>query len=229
MKSQKDSRMSWGAIFDFDGVIVDTEEHHDLCWQKVAQELNLTITYEQFVAGFGVKNERFIREILGWTDDPKRAHEIAMRKEAIFQEHIKTADVQLVAGVDTLLEALYEEKVPCAIASSSIVKNIELLLQHSHIRKYFSHIISGEDVKEGKPNPECFLKAAVSVQMPPERCVVFEDALLGVEAAKRAKAKCVAITTTFDKQKFEQLAHKPDMIINKFNQIDLKELESWFR
>lgn len=221
--------MSWGAIFDFDGVIVNTEKDHDLCWQRVANELKKPITYEQFVAGFGVKNERFIREILGWTDDPVEAHRIAIRKEEIFQEHIQTADIQLVDGVDILLEALYKAKVPCAIASSSILKNINLLLEHSHIRKYFSHIISGEDVKDGKPNPECFIKAARALKIASERCVVFEDALLGVEAAIRAKSRCVAITTTFPKEKFEQLAHKPDLIIKKFNQIDVKDLETWFQ
>src|SRR5262245_7249312 len=114
----------WGAIFDFDGVIVDTEWHHEVCWRKLADELQLAMTHEQYVAGFGVKNERFIKEILAWSDDPKEIDTIARKKEAIFQEHAKSATIHLLPGLERFLQALKSLDIPCAIASSSILKNI---------------------------------------------------------------------------------------------------------
>lgn len=219
---------SWAAIFDFDGVIVDTEWHHEVCWQAVAKERKQGVTHEQYVSGFGVKNERFIREILAWTKDPSEIEAVSKRKEQLFQEHIAQETVSLIPGVDGLLQTLHEARVPCAIASSSILKNIELLLKNSPIRGYFSFIVSGENVREGKPNPECFLQAANGLKIAPEQCVVFEDALLGVEAAKRAGCKAVAITTTFDRSQFEGLSYKADKIIDTFSELNLNEIESWF-
>ncbi len=218
----------WGAIFDFDGVVVDTEWHHEVCWQQVAKERDAKITHEQYLSGFGVKNERFIGEMLAWTQDAEEIEQIAKRKESLFQEHANAGTIELVPGVDALLATLHNESITCAIASSSILKNIELILHHYPIRNYFVRIISGEDVSQGKPSPDCFLKAAASLGLAPECCVVFEDALLGVEAAKRAGCKCVAITTTFARGRFEELPYKADAIIDNFSDLNMKELESWF-
>ncbi len=220
--------MHWGAIFDFDGVVVDSAHHHELCWQKVAKEYEVALTHEQFLAGFGVKNERFIAEILGWTEDAEKIEEIAKRKEALFQEHIKTTKIECIPGIGAFLQKLEHEHIPSVIASSSIVKNIELVLSNTDIASFFSHIVSGEDVKRGKPDPQCFLEAAKRMQLPPERTVVFEDALLGVEAAKRAGAFCVALTTTFSREEFVKLPHKADMIVKNFEKIDFAVIDSWF-
>lgn len=219
---------TWGAIFDFDGVILDTERHHEICWEKVAQERKASLSRQQFVNGFGVKNERFIREILGWTQDPEEIERIAKRKEALFQEHAATHAIGLIPGVEQFLDELTKKRVPCAIASSSILKNIELLLRHSSVKRYFSQIVSGEDVSHGKPHPEVFLKAAKKLGLAPERCVVFEDALLGVEAAVRAGSKVVALTTTFAKKEFESLPFCPDLLISDFNEEVLSTIERWF-
>ncbi len=220
--------MSWGAIFDFDGVVVDSAPHHELCWHKVAKEYSKSLTHEQFLAGFGVKNERFISEIICWTEDPEKISEIATRKEALFQEHIKTAKIDLIAGLEPFLKALKAKQIPVAIASSSILKNIDLVLAKSSVKDFFSQIVSGEDVKVGKPDPQCFLEAAKRLHFAPERTVVFEDALLGVEAAKRAGSFCVALTTTFSKERFDNLPHKADMIMDTFKNINLSTIDSWF-
>lgn len=220
---------SWGAIFDFDGVVVDTEWHHEISWQEVAKEQKKSLTHEQFLSGFGVKNERFISEILGWTSDIELIRAISERKEGLFQGHVHAGSIPLLLGVQDFIESLHEHDVPCAIASSSILKNIDLILNQKHISNLFSHIISGEDVAKGKPNPECFMKAASALKLPPERTIVFEDALLGIEAALKAGCKCVAITTTFDRKEFEELPFKADLIVDSFSELNVRELESWFQ
>jgi len=219
----------WGAIFDFDGVVVDSADHHELCWKMVAEEFGGKLSHEQFLAGFGVKNGRFISEILGWTDDPEIIDGFAKRKEELFQEHIKTVKIDLIPGLEGFLQKLHEQKIPCAIASSSILKNIELVLQNSPAKPFFSKIVSGEDVTEGKPSPQCFLEAAKRLDLPPERTVVFEDALLGVEAAKRAGAFCVALTTTFPKERFQELAYMPELVVKSFLELNPDRIDSWFQ
>ncbi len=218
---------SWGVIFDFDGVVVDTIRHHELCWLEVAKEQNKSVTHEQYVSGFGVKNARFIREILGWTSDPKEIEAISKRKEALFQARV--ADVQLHSGFRQFLEMLNKHDVPCAIASSSILKNIDLVLKRHDIQSYFAQIVSGEDVSHGKPDPECFIKAAMRLKLEPQRTVVIEDALLGIEAATKAGCKSIGITTTFQPRAFEQLPYRADKIIDSFNELTFGELDSWFQ
>ncbi len=218
----------WAVIFDFDGVIVDTERHHEICWQQVAAERNQSMTHSQYVSGFGIKNDRFISEILGWSYDPEEIAQIARRKEAIFQDHAATAVIDLIPGVEAFIHQLSEQNIPCAIASSSILKNIELVLSNTTLKNAFSSIISSEDVVQGKPHPEVFVKAAEKLALPPQRCVVIEDALLGVEGAVRAGTKVVAITTTFAKEKFESLEFCPDLIINGFHKWIFAEIEKWF-
>jgi beta-phosphoglucomutase family hydrolase len=218
----------WGAIFDFDGVIVDTEWHHEVCWLSLAKELALPITHEQYVSGFGVKNERFIKEILAWSDDPEEIQMLAKRKEAIFQEHAKTATIHLLQGLQPFLLALQKRGIACAIASSSILKNIEIILENSSIPSFFSAVVSGEDVSVGKPDPACFLTAAKKIALPSHQCVVFEDALLGVEGAKRAGCKVVALTTTFEKGQFEALPYRLEAIIENFDEISVDEIAEWF-
>lgn len=216
----------WGAVFDFDGVVVNTESHHEACWRQVADELGLAMTREQFLLGFGVKNALFISQILGWTDDPTKIEEICRRKESLFQE--MAHKVALVDGLEHFLEDLKKKNIPCVIASSSILKNIQILLDRLSIKKYFFEVVSGEDVREGKPNPEVFLLAAKKIHKEPSRCVVFEDALYGIEAADRAGCKKVAVTTAFSKERFENLGFHLDKIVSSFKDINTGEVDQWF-
>ena len=218
----------WGAIFDFDGVIVDSEWHHEVCWQKVALEQNALFTRELYKQGFGVKNDRFISEILGWTKDKEEIEYIAKRKEEVFEEHAQVHEISLIPGVFDFVHELFENGIPLAIASSSIRKNIEIILKHSPIRKYFSCIVSGEDVTQGKPHPEVFLLAAKRLSIAPERCIVVEDAILGIMAANLAGTKSVAITTTFPKEKFEALELTPGLIIHGFDKSLFAKVKKWF-
>jgi beta-phosphoglucomutase family hydrolase len=221
-------RPLWGAIFDFDGVVIDSEKSHEECWQKVAERRSKPIARDAFLYGFGLKNERFIKEVLGWTQDDQEVAAIIKEKERYFQDLVAARSIPLIPGIVSFLDALAERGVPCVIGSSSILKNIDIALEATKLTRYFQKIVSGEDVKAGKPNPEVFLLCAEKIGFPPERCIVFEDALFGIEAAKRARMRAVAITTTFPKERFIEWEFKPDSIVAGFNEISLDVLNSWF-
>lgn len=217
----------WAAIFDFDGVIVDSEKAHETAWYNVAKNRGLPITREQFLSGFGVKNDLFISDILKWTKDSSIISEIIHEKESLFQAYLKANTLDLIYGIEKWLYTLYQMKIPCAIGSSSIRKNIDICLDKLPIKRYFSVIVSGEEVSIGKPNPEIFLKAAQLLHMDEKKCCVFEDAPLGIEAANSANMKVVAICTTFPKTTLQK-NKRIDKIVNNFNDLSYNDVTSWF-
>ncbi len=207
------------AIFDFDGVIVDSGPLHERAWNEVARERQQSITHEIFLNGFGVKNDLFIRDMLCWSIDPDEIAHIIDRKEALFQSYLLYAAIHPVEGIRGYLEHLKACKVPCALGSSSIRKNIDLVLHKVSLESYFGIIISGENVSVGKPDPDVFLKAAKGLHVAPECCCVFEDAPLGVEAGFRAGMGVVAITTTFPDSQFQKMNPSPLYILESFSDV----------
>ncbi len=222
------SEPKWAAIFDFDGVIVDTIYHHEECWREVAIERGQTLTHKQFLDGNGARNFNFVVDILKWTTDPNEVEKIVRRKEALFWEMVKKVPILPTSGIENFLKLLHKNNIPCALGSSSIRKNIDILFNEVPLKKYFSAIVSGEDVEFGKPDPEVFIKAAMSLGVMPKNCIVFEDATLGIEAGTKAGAKTVALTTTFPKSVFENHPFPPNKIIHSFDELSFCELENWF-
>jgi beta-phosphoglucomutase family hydrolase len=220
--------MIFGAIFDFDGVLVNSEKQHERAWTEVAKRLHKPMSRADFLAGFGMKNERFISEVIKWTKDPNEIKEIIELKEKLFQDIAAKEGVPLLPGVKEWLDTLHAHNIPCAIGSSSIRKNIEIVLQNSQVRDYFSVIISGENVHHGKPNPEVFLLGAEALHIEPIKCVVFEDALFGIEAAVLANMKAVAVTTTFPRDEFEKASFQPDAIVARLNELSFEQVATWF-
>ena len=206
-----------GAIFDFDGVIVDSCSLHGKCWKRVSEDLKKPFSWDIFLRGFGVKNERFIREMLGWADDSKEIAQIANMKERLFHEALEQDGIKLIEGTAPLIQKLKERRVPCAIGSSAQLANIELVFSHhKELAFLFDAIVSADDVSIGKPDPQVFLLAAQQLGIAPQACVVFEDAPLGIEAAHRANMGTVAITTTFPKERLEKA--KPDLLVDSLDQ-----------
>lgn len=216
-----------GAIFDFDGVCFHSEREHEACWHEIAREEGFSMSREKFLRGFGVKNELFIKEIVQWTENPKEIAQIIARKEALFQKRLLTHPLKPIVGTIDLVRRLVHAHIPCAIGSSSVMKNIDLVLDSfPDIRALFSVIISGDDVHIGKPNPEVFLKAAEKLHIPPSRCVVFEDAPLGIEAAKRGGMKAIGLATTFTEDQLQ--AACPDRTVDSLSSFSLADLFSLF-
>lgn len=185
-----------GALFDWDGVVIDSSTQHEKSWKLLGEEEGRGLPGDHFKRGFGMKNEVIIPRILGWTDDPEAVRRLSLRKEALYREIIRAEGIGALPGVRELLATLRDHGVPCSVASSTHRENIETVFDALGIREYFSAVITSEDVSHGKPDPEVFLKSAEALGKAPQRCVVFEDAHVGIEAGLAAGARVIAVATT---------------------------------
>lgn len=188
--------METGALFDWDGVIIDSSSHHEESWKLLAREIGKPLAADHFVRGFGMKNQVIIPGILKWTNDPDEIHRYSLRKESLYREIVRERGIEPLPGVVDLLQILNAHNVPCCVASSTHRENIETIFDVIGVRKYFEAVVTAEDVSHGKPDPEVFLKAAGKIARDPARCIVFEDAHVGIEAGLAAGAKVIAVATT---------------------------------
>ena len=183
------------VIFDWDGVVVDSSAHHERSWEILAAKRRLPLPADHFKRGFGKKNNVIIPD-LGWAKDPADVEALAHEKEEIYRSLVREKGIEPLPGVRELLAALRAENIPCAIASSTERANLDLPIDLMGLREFFTVIVSGEEVVHGKPDPAVFLLAAERLGIKPADCVVIEDALVGIEAAKRAGMPVLAVATT---------------------------------
>jgi beta-phosphoglucomutase family hydrolase len=183
-----------GVLWDLDGVLVDTGDFHFQAWSQTLLEYGIPFTRELFRASFGMNNAGVLTMLFGQTPAPDLLAEISDRKERLFREAIRGC-AQPLPGVRAWLERLEAAGWRQALASSAPPANIDVLLDQLGLRPYFATIVSGSDLP-AKPDPAVFLRAARLIDVVPDRCVVVEDAVAGVEAARRAGMKCVAVATT---------------------------------
>jgi HAD superfamily hydrolase (TIGR01509 family) len=186
-----------GAIWDLDGVLADTGELHYLSWKQVLPEYGVPFSWEVFQSTFGMNNAGILAVLLGRTPDPGLVAEISERKEEAFRQAVVAVPgrLQTLPGVREWLERLRATGFRQAIASSAPPANIETLVDELGLRGFFYALVSGYDLP-GKPDPATFFEAARAIGVPARRCVVVEDAVHGVEGARRADMKCIAVTTT---------------------------------
>jgi beta-phosphoglucomutase family hydrolase len=187
--------MNFAAIFDWDGVIIDSSAQHEQSWELLSAEIGKPLPDGHFKRGFGKKNEAIIPG-LGWANEPAEIHAIGLRKEELYRELIVRDGVTPLPGARELLDALEQAGIPCAVGSSTHRKNIEAIFGITGLGKFFRAVVTGEDVVHGKPAPDVFLAAADRLGVEPRRCVVFEDALVGIAAAHAGGMRCVAVATT---------------------------------
>jgi len=196
----------FGVVFDLDGVLIDSHDQHERSWFLLADEIGKPLSPEQFKASFGMRNETCIPGVFGWTraDDRESIAAWGDRKEELYRELLAKDAMEPLPGVLDLVRALDEGGVPFSLGSSTSRKNIEVCFAATGLDRYFGSRYSGaEDVSRGKPAPDVFLEAARKIDLPPRRCVVIEDAHVGVEAALAAGMAAVAVTTTHPAASFE--------------------------
>lgn len=181
-------------LWDMDGVLVDTGEYHYNAWKETFDELDVPFSWEQFRATFGMNNAGILEIIYGEKLPFEQERQISEHKEELFRAAVK-GNAQLLPGIEEALKNFSAWNLKQAIASSAPPKNIEVLVQELRIGKYFNAVVSAYEMP-GKPDPAVFLKAAQQLGVEPEHCIVIEDAVSGVEAAKNAGMKCIAVTTT---------------------------------
>lgn len=190
------STSAWGAVFDWDGVIVDSANLHQLSWEIMAQQEKKVFHPDSFVKGFGMTNEVIIPAILGWATDPEQIRRLAHEKEETYRRLVREKGLSALPGVEIFLRRLKDAGIPCVVGSSTERANLECAIDVLQLREYLPLMVAGDEVRHGKPEPDIFLKAAEKIRMPPSRCIVFEDAVAGIKAARAAGMKVVAVTTT---------------------------------
>jgi len=180
------------VIWDVDGTLVDTGELHFDAWARLAREMNLPFTRDDFAATFGRRNPEIIRYLFGDRYNEVEIAAIGERKEGYYRGEAQRG-VSLLPGVKELLDGFRERGIPQAIGSSAPRGNLELILDLTGSRGYFTGVVAMEDTQRGKPDPQVFLTAAAKLGANPKHCLVFEDAVAGVQAAKAGGMKCIAV------------------------------------
>jgi beta-phosphoglucomutase len=184
-----------GFIFDLDGVIVDTAKYHYLAWKNLANELGFDFTEEQNEAFKGVSRRKCLEILLelgGITVDQAQFEQWLQEKNEDYLSYIAKMDAsEILPDVPRVLNFLKENQVPMALGSAS--KNAVPILEKVDLISYFHTVVDGNKVTRAKPDPEVFLIAASKLEVAPEHCVVFEDAVAGIEAANTANMISVGI------------------------------------
>ena len=215
------SRSSTKAvIWDMDGVIADTAPYHLKVWQEVLRKRGVSFTEEDFRHCFGQRNDTIIRNALGKEVSQEEIDTIAKEKEAGFRQRIRQ-NLKPLPGAIKLIKSLAEGGFKLALASSAPIENIQLVIIGLGISDYFHAIITGRDVTEGKPSPQSFLLAAQKLGIEPKNCVVIEDAVAGVSAAKKAGMRCLAITNTHPRTSLTEA----DLIVDTLEEVSVNDLE----
>ncbi len=181
------------AIWDVDGTLVDTAELHFRAWVELATAIGKPFTRTDFAATFGRRNPEIIRALFDPQADDQTVADLGDRKEQIYRGAAARQGVALLPGVRELLDGIKALGWLQAVGSSAPRANLKLILDVTGSVADFSAVVAAEDTSRGKPDPQVFQVAAQKLGVRPERCVVFEDAIAGVEAAKAAGMKCVAV------------------------------------
>ena len=205
-----------GFIFDLDGVIVDTAKYHYLAWKKLANELGFEFTEEQNELFKGVSRKRCL-EILLQIGKIKATQEQfdtwMVEKNEDYLAYIEKMDEsEILPDVLKILKFLKENNTPIALGSAS--KNAKPILEKVKLLGYFDFIVDGNNVTKAKPDPEVFLIAAKKMNIAPENCIVFEDAVAGIEAANNAKMTSIGIGD-------EKILKEANFNFNDFTEINL--------
>jgi beta-phosphoglucomutase len=208
------------CIFDLDGVIVDTAVYHYKAWKQLANELGFDFTEEDNEKLKGVSRVRSLELILQWGGVTKTAaerEELATRKNTWYVEMInKMTPAEILPGAKEFLQVCIDAGIKTALGSAS--KNSATILEKTGIAHFFNAVIDGNKVSKPKPDPEVFLKGAEELGIPPENCVVFEDAIAGVEAAINGGMKVVGIGSP-------QVLGKANLVVSGLDKMTLDKLK----
>jgi beta-phosphoglucomutase len=212
-------------IWDVDGTLLDSAEQHFRAWKQLATEIGQPFDRGDFAATFGLRNPEIIRQLFYHEATNERCAELADRKEDLYRSSVREEGVQLLPGVARLLSEFAIAGWPQAIGSSAPAANIDLLLEVTRSRNYFSAIVTGDDVSRGKPDPEVFLIAAKRLGTEPSDCLVFEDAVAGVAAAKAGSMTCIAVTFVGHHAADKLIAAGADLVVKSLEEVSLEAAE----
>jgi len=182
------------VLWDMDGTLIDSEEFHWISWRDTMAKEGIPITREQFLASFGQRNDSIIPRWLGAASTSERVERISTAKEELYRDLIHKHGMEPLPGVRTWVHRLHEEGWLQAIASAAPRANIDVVLEALSATHFFQGIVSADDVHKGKPDPEVYLVAASRVGASPDRSIVVEDAVAGIEGARRAGMRSIGVS-----------------------------------
>ncbi len=190
-------------LFDLNGTIIDDMHFHARAWYDIlTNDLKSTITYDETVLQMYGKNQELLERVFGKGHfTQQQMDDFSMEKERRYQSAFKP-HIKLITGLGDFLEKAHQAGIKMAIGSAAIPFNIDFILDNLNLRKYFPVVVSADDVVFSKPDPETFTKGADILGTEYGKCLVFEDAPKGVEAAKNAGMQAVALTTLHTPNEF---------------------------
>ncbi len=218
----KNGNRKVAVIFDMDGVIIDSAPYHYAAWQTVWKKKGISFSLESFKHNFGRRSEMQVKEIIGDDAPEKEVLSIAREKDALFREIVK-GNIKPLPGAVELIASLKEYGVPIAVGSSAPDETVNLVIKALGIDRYFDAVVSGSEVTEGKPSPQIFLKAARKLGCEPEKCLVIEDAAVGITAAKLGRMYALAVTNTHPREVLKDA----DIIVDSLAEVTAAELKDF--
>ena len=221
------------VIFDFDGVIADTEAIHMKAFRKTLAPLGISFSDENYFSRYlALDDKAFFETLLAENGKPARGEAVSalVREKSLLTEN-EIARCELFEGVDALIRSLASEGFTLAIASGALRKEIEAVLSHAGLLEFFPCIVSAEDCEKCKPDPEPFVRALRGVNLSgaldepamPGECLVIEDSVHGIEAAAAAGMRCVAVANSHPRE----MLSGADMAVDSALQLNAAVLASF--
>ncbi len=223
-ESQKlKKKMIKTVIFDMDGVIVDTEPVHRYAYYLQFSELNIEVPEEMYTTFTGFSTRNTFQTLKSYFPTVEQeVEDLIQRKRTIFNEAFDTKeDLHLLDGVENLIKDLYNSGMQLILASSASKVTIDRVFTRFNLHQYFTHIVSGEDFPQSKPNPAIFVHAASLSVAPKEECVIIEDSTNGIKAAKGAGIYCIGYNS--EHSHLQDLS-EADLVIEHFNELNAEKI-----
>lgn len=205
-----------------DGTLVATTEADFLAWQRIFMDHGKMLAFDHYFPLLGKKSHDVVYHVLKL--EGQEAENALHNKMRYFEEIVAQKGIAMMPNAEALLKELKSLGIPLALATSSRKLKMELVLEEVGLLEYFTVLVSGEDVVRGKPNPDIFLLAASKLNADPRHCVVLEDAVSGVKAAKSAGMKCIAVTNTHEAEDL----NIADLVISDFSELSLPVISALF-
>lgn len=204
-----------GAIFDMDGVVVDNHKFHFKAWMAFAEKYKFTLNADIYRDQYNGKTNRDLFKMIFGDISEEQIHLYAAEKEGMYQE-LYLPHLKAHTGLIEFLDYLQKKKIRIALGTSAPKLNVDFTLDRLKLRQYFEVIVDGHQVSKGKPDPEVYKLCCMKLGLEPQRCVVFEDSLAGLESGKRAGCSIIGVATSHEAWELKVMT---DTIIHDFTQM----------
>ena len=215
-------------IFDMDGTLADTMPYHQLAWDALFVDMNISVNRDDFFQwSAGLTNREILPRLLGHDFPTEKLLAASEKKEAHYRALYRPA-LATINGAVPFLQRTLDAGYRRAVGTAAPPGNVELVLDGLQLRHYFQTVVGAIDVSRGKPDPEIFLLAAEKLGAAPADCVVFEDAPAGIEAARRAGMSCVVVTTSLSRAQVKSMGEAVAHVTHVIDDFTDPSLDSLF-